>query len=82
MAQSVVAVGRVPEESLPSYLTLGDVALYPMEDNLINRAKSPVKVMRVKAPQGATLYFRITGADGGAALAALLALVDDGFGEA
>ena len=45
-------------------------------------AKSPVKVMRVKAPQGATLYFRVTGPDGKAALAAVLALVHDGFGEA
>jgi phosphocarrier protein HPr len=45
-------------------------------------AKSPVKVMRVKAPQGATLYFRVTGLDGEAALAALLTLVHDGFGEA
>ena len=45
-------------------------------------AKSIVKVMRVKAPQGATLHFRVTGPDGEAALAALLALVHDGFGEA
>ncbi len=45
-------------------------------------AKSPVKVMRVKAPQGATLHFRISGPDGEAALAAMLALVHDGFGEA
>ena len=45
-------------------------------------AKSPVKVMRVKAPQGAMLYFRIAGPDGEAALAAVLALVHDGFGEA
>ena len=45
-------------------------------------AKSPVKVMRVKAPQGATLHFRVTGPDGEAALAAVLALVRDGFGEA
>jgi phosphocarrier protein HPr len=44
-------------------------------------AKSPVKVMRVKAPQGATLHFRVAGADGEAALAAMLALVHDGFGE-
>ena len=44
-------------------------------------AKSPVKVMRVKAPQGATLYFRVSGPDGEAALAAMLALVHDGFGE-
>jgi phosphocarrier protein HPr len=45
-------------------------------------AKSPVKVMRVKAQQGATLHFRVTGPDGEAALAAMLALVRDGFGEA
>jgi phosphocarrier protein HPr len=45
-------------------------------------AKSPVKVMRVKAPQGATLHFRVTGPDGEAALAAVLALVHDSFGEA
>jgi phosphocarrier protein HPr len=45
-------------------------------------AKSPVKVMRVKAPQGATLHFRVTGVDGEAALTAVLALVHDGFGEA
>lgn len=45
-------------------------------------AKSPVKVMRVKAPQGATLHFRVTGPDAEAALAVMLALVHDGFGEA
>jgi phosphocarrier protein HPr len=44
-------------------------------------AKSPVKVMRMKAPQGATVYFRVKGPDGEAALAAMLALVHDGFGE-
>jgi len=52
------------------------------EDGPWTDAKSPVKVMRVKAPQGATLHFRVTGPDGEAALAALLALVHDGFGEA
>jgi phosphocarrier protein HPr len=36
----------------------------------------------VKAPQGAMVYFRVTGLDGEAALAAVLALVHDGFGEA
>jgi phosphocarrier protein len=36
----------------------------------------------VKAPQGATLHFRVTGPDGEAALAAMLGLVHDGFGEA
>jgi phosphocarrier protein HPr len=45
-------------------------------------AKSPVKVMRVKAPRGATLHVRTSGAGGGAAAAAILALIRAGFGEA
>jgi phosphocarrier protein HPr len=57
-----------------------EIALAP--DGPWTDAKSPVKVMRVKAPQGAMLYFRVAGPDGKAALAALLALVHDGFGEA
>jgi phosphocarrier protein HPr len=57
-----------------------ELALAP--DGPWTDAKSPVKVMRVKAPQGATLHFRVTGPDGTAALAAVLALVHDGFGEA
>jgi phosphocarrier protein len=56
-----------------------ELALAP--DGPWTDAKSPVKVMRVKAPQGAVLHFRVTGADREAALAALLALVNDGFGE-
>lgn len=57
-----------------------ELALTP--DGPWTDAKSPVKVMRVKAPQGAALHFRVTGPDGEAALAAVLALVHDGFGEA
>ena len=57
-----------------------EIALAP--DGPWTDAKSPVKVMRVKAPQGAMLYFRVAGPDGEAALAAMLALVHDGFGEA
>jgi phosphocarrier protein HPr len=57
-----------------------ELALAP--DGPWTDAKSPVKVMRVKAPQGATLHFRVAGPDGEAALAAMLALVNDGFGEA
>jgi len=44
-------------------------------------AKSPVKVMRVKASKGATLYFRVSGSDQDEALAAVLALVNERFGE-
>jgi glycosyltransferase involved in cell wall biosynthesis len=45
IGEHVVVTGRVTEQELPGYLALGDVALYPMADNLINRAKSPVKVL-------------------------------------
>jgi phosphocarrier protein HPr len=44
-------------------------------------AKSPVKVMRVKAPQGATLYFRVAGPDADAALNAMVGLVERRFDE-
>ena len=57
-----------------------EIALAP--DGPWTDAKSPVKAMRVKAPQGAMLYFRVAGSDGDAALTAVLALVHDGFGEA
>jgi phosphocarrier protein len=43
-------------------------------------AKSPVKVMRLKAAKGETLHFRASGSDASEAIAALLALVERGFG--
>ncbi len=47
LGESVTVLGRVPEEQLPVVLSAGDVALYPMEDTLLNRAKSPVKLLEV-----------------------------------
>jgi phosphocarrier protein len=44
-------------------------------------AKSPVKVMRVKAPRGATLHVRATGADAPAAASAIVSLVERRFDE-
>jgi phosphocarrier protein HPr len=44
-------------------------------------AKSPVKVMRVKAPRGATLHVRATGDDANDAASAILALVERRFDE-
>ena len=44
-------------------------------------AESPVKVMRARAPKGSTLYFAISGPDEEAALAAILTLIEDRFGE-
>jgi phosphocarrier protein len=45
-------------------------------------AKSPVKVMRVKAPNGAVLHVRASGPDAAEAVAAVLALVERRFDEA
>lgn len=44
-------------------------------------AKSPVKVMRVKAPTGATLYLRTQGPDSDTALASVLDLIGRQFDE-
>ena len=44
-------------------------------------AKSPVKIMRVKAPKGTTLYFEASGDDAHEAVAALGALVERRFAE-
>ena len=44
-------------------------------------AKSPVKVMRVKAPRGAVLHVRTFGPGAGAAANALMALIRGGFGD-
>jgi phosphocarrier protein HPr len=44
-------------------------------------AKSPVKIMRVKAPKGATLHFRALGADANEAVRELVSLVERKFDE-
>jgi phosphocarrier protein HPr len=45
-------------------------------------AKSPVKIMRVKAPHGTRLYLRATGPDAQQAVDALAQLIDRRFDEA
>ena len=45
-------------------------------------AKSIVKVMAAKVPQGAEIHFQAEGADAAAAVAALLGLVERDFDEA
>lgn len=41
----VVRAGWVYEEDLPAHLAAADIALYPMDDTLINRTKCPVKLV-------------------------------------
>jgi phosphocarrier protein len=89
LTASAVLVNRVGLHARPSvkltqcakrFAAKIEFALTP--DGPWTDAESPVKVMRIKAPQGATLHFRVVGPDAEAAIAALLALVHDGFGEA
>ena len=41
----VVNAGWVAHEELPHYLALADVALFPMDDTLLNRAKCPARLV-------------------------------------
>lgn len=43
-ADRIVMAGWQPFESLPAWFDLADVALYPMDDTLLNRTKCPVKL--------------------------------------
>lgn len=44
-------------------------------------AKSPVRIMRVKAPKGTLLHFRASGEDARSAIVALVGLVERRFDE-
>ena len=46
---SVVRAGWVPQEDLPDYFAATDVALYPFDDTLVNRAKCSVKLIELLA---------------------------------
>lgn len=56
-----------------------EVALAP--DGPWLDAKSPVKIMRVKASKGTVLHFRAHGADAAAAVASVVQLVERRFDE-
>lgn len=66
-------------QAAKGFLATIEFALSP--DGPWTDAKSPVKVMRVKAPKGAVLYFRGEGADAGAAVRAMVDLVNARFHE-
>ena len=44
LEEAVVDAGWLPEDELPAVLGAADAGLYLMEDNLLNRAKCPVKL--------------------------------------
>jgi glycosyltransferase involved in cell wall biosynthesis len=45
----VTYFGWVPAETLPTYFAQADVAIYPFDDTLVNRAKCSVKLMELLA---------------------------------
>ncbi len=47
LGEHLVYAGWVPEDDLPAYLAAGDVAYYPMDDNLINRASCSMKLLEL-----------------------------------
>ncbi|HIQ06822.1 MAG TPA: glycosyltransferase family 1 protein [Anaerolineae bacterium] len=49
LGRSVVCLGWVPTETLPGVLAAGDVALVSVADTIINRARSPVKLLELMA---------------------------------
>jgi phosphocarrier protein HPr len=61
------------------FVAVVEVALAP-EGPWVD-AKSPVKIMRVKAPKGSVLHFRASGSDARSAILALVGLVERRFEE-
>lgn len=47
VAEKLVITGQVEWEDLPGLLRVGDLALYPFDDNLINRARCSVKFLEL-----------------------------------
>jgi glycosyltransferase involved in cell wall biosynthesis len=47
LKESIVYVGWIEVDKLPSYLAISDVAIYPFKDTLLNRAKCPGKLVEL-----------------------------------
>lgn len=45
LADKIIITGQVRPEELPTLLRCGDIALYPFDDNLINRARCSAKFL-------------------------------------
>ena len=46
-ADNLLMVGWVEPQQIPDYLAAADVAIYPLDDNLVNRAKCPAKLTQI-----------------------------------
>jgi len=44
LADKVILAGWIREEELPGYLAAADLALFPLDDTLVNRARCPAKL--------------------------------------
>jgi glycosyltransferase involved in cell wall biosynthesis len=49
VSERVIYIGWVGAEELPEYFAASDVAIYPFEDNLVNRTKCSVKLIALLA---------------------------------
>lgn len=46
-AKGLVMAGWIEPQELPSYLLAADVAIYPLDDNTVNRCKCPAKLTEI-----------------------------------
>lgn len=44
LTENVTLAGWIPEEELPGYFAAADLALFPLDDSLVNRARCPAKL--------------------------------------
>jgi glycosyltransferase involved in cell wall biosynthesis len=47
LAEAIVWAGFLPLETLPEVMRQADVAIYPIDDTLVNRAKAPMKLLEM-----------------------------------
>lgn len=56
---SLILTGWLNPEDIPAHIAAGDVAIYPFSDNLINRAKCPVKLTELLLQAKAVVADRV-----------------------
>jgi glycosyltransferase involved in cell wall biosynthesis len=59
LRDSVVFAGWIQPKDLPLYLAVGDVAIYPFDDTILNRAKCPGKLVELMVAGKAVVAERI-----------------------
>lgn len=59
LSDAIVFAGWIQPKDLPSYLAVGDVAIYPFDDTLLNRAKCPGKLVELMVAGKAIVADRV-----------------------